>query len=189
MGLVKEIGGKAPPTGESGSMLPVKFLQRGKRPPPPPSKCSTGQLCKYNGIKNPLTEPWDYDTFVVSFKTVLYILHFSDKFLAIDHITLFHHSKALKGKEYRTMWGFLLEVIRATQSLSWLAQIIETRPATAHPQWRIVQTSQAYREKCSSTDESLSETKHRNDNGMYLLSNRSVSLKNLKLQTVPPPIC
>ena len=66
----------------------------------------------------------------------------------------FHHSNALKGKVHRTLWGTLLEVIRATQSLSWRAQILETRPATAHPQWRIIQPSQVYCEKGNATDES-----------------------------------
>ena len=35
------------------------------------------QYRKYNGLRNPLTEPWDYDTFVGSINTVFYLLHFS----------------------------------------------------------------------------------------------------------------
>ena len=56
----------------------------------------------------------------------------------------FHHSNALKGKVHRTLWWTLLQVIRATQSLSWWTQILETRPATAHPRWQIIQPSQVY---------------------------------------------
>ena len=66
----------------------------------------------------------------------------------------FHHSNSFKSKVHRTLWGTLLEVIRATQSLSWWAQILETRPATAHPQWGIIQPSQVYCEKVNATDES-----------------------------------
>ena len=61
---------------------------------------------------------------------------------------------AVKGKVQRNLWRTLLEVIRATQSLSWRAQILETRPPTAHPQWRIIQPSQVYCEKGNATDES-----------------------------------
>ena len=64
----------------------------------------------------------------------------------------FHHLNALKGKVHRTLWGTL--VILATQSLSWRAQILETRLATAHSQWRIIQPSQVYCEKGNATDES-----------------------------------
>ena len=39
---------------------------------------NNGQLYKYDGLRNPLTEPWDYDTFVGSINTVFYLLHFSD---------------------------------------------------------------------------------------------------------------
>ena len=37
-----------------------------------------GQLCKYDGLRNPLTVPWDYDTFVGTINTVFYLLHSSD---------------------------------------------------------------------------------------------------------------
>ena len=39
---------------------------------------NNGQLCKYDGIRNHLTEPWDYDTFVGTINTVFYLLHSSD---------------------------------------------------------------------------------------------------------------
>ena len=39
---------------------------------------NNGQYRKYDGLRNPLTEPWDYDTFVGSINTVFYLLHFSD---------------------------------------------------------------------------------------------------------------
>ena len=64
---------------------------------------------------------------------------------------------------HRTWWETLLEAIRATQSLSWRAQILETRPATAHPQWRIIQPSQVYCEKGNAIDES---TPRRNTKGL-----------------------
>ena len=39
---------------------------------------NNGQLCKYDCIRNHLTEPWDYDTFVGTINTVFYLLHSSD---------------------------------------------------------------------------------------------------------------
>ena len=39
---------------------------------------NNGQLYKYDGLGNPLIEPWDYDTFVGSINTVFYLLLFSD---------------------------------------------------------------------------------------------------------------
>ena len=39
---------------------------------------NNGQLYRYDGLRNPPTEPWDYDTFVGSINTVFYLLHFSD---------------------------------------------------------------------------------------------------------------
>ena len=37
-----------------------------------------GQLHKFKGLRNSLSEPWHHDTFVGSINTVFYLLHFSD---------------------------------------------------------------------------------------------------------------
>ena len=64
----------------------------------------------------------------------------------------YHLSKALKSKVHRTLWGTLLKVIQATQSLTRGAQLLVTQPATVHPQWRTSQTSQVHCEKGSATE-------------------------------------